>query len=231
MLNVISLKKSLRRQKFNSLNIKLFDAIEIDHEKIFNTKVFKLIYGREPRNGEIGCALSHYYIAKQHVETPVEWSLVLEDDAIFECDLLNFKNTCPLVAKPTILVLGHSKTKKKNLFVQRLIQPLRNPYKLNSIEFGHSDINFCGTVGYMANRAASELIAKNDSIFWLADDWRVIRNMGVDVVHIKEPLVYEDFDGVSSTGNKVIVEHDILKKPLQIIYLIILNQVKRYFFK
>lgn len=231
MINVISLKKSHRRNKFTSLNVKIFDAIENDDEEIFNENIFKLLYGRNPRQGEIGCALSHYYIAKQHVYNTAEWSLVLEDDAIFDGDLLSFKDTCPFVSKPTILVLGHSKTKKKNLFVQRLIQPLRNPYKLNSIEFGHSDINFCGTVGYMANRAASQLIAKNDSIFWLADDWRVIRNMGVDVVHIKEPLVYEDFDGVSSTGNKVIVEHDILKKPLQIIYLIILNQVKRHFFK
>lgn len=229
MLNIISLKKSLRRQKFNALNIKFFDAIEIDYEKIFDSKVFKLVYGREPRNGEIGCALSHYYTAKQHVDITGEWSLVLEDDAIFENDLLNFKDTCPCVAKPTILVLGHSKTKKKNLCIQRLIQPLKNTYTLNNVEFGHSDVNFCGTVGYMANRAASQLIANNDSIFWLADDWRVIKNMGIDVVHIKEPLVYEDFDGVSTTGNKVVVEHDILRNPLQITYLIILNQVKKFF--
>jgi glycosyl transferase, family 25 len=232
MINVISLKNSTRRNKFLNSDIEIFDAIEDDLSAIFDKDTFRLIYGRDARKGEIGCTLSHYYLALNHaVNTKDEWSLILEDDAVFDDELFEFKNNCNTISSPTILVLGHSKTKKRNLFIQRLIQPLTNLITIRGFEFGTANVNYCGTVAYMSNKAASKILSAQKLMFWLADDWNIIKNMGINILHIKKPLVYEDFDGLSSTGNKVVVEHDVLRKPAQILYLIILNQIKRIFTK
>lgn len=234
LINVISLRGSPRRDRFQTTEVfHFFDAVEIDGEAIFNKDIFKMVYGRDARNGEIGCTLSHYCIAHVHsTDLNHEWSLVLEDDAIFsEQELLSFVNGLPAIDKPTILVLGHSKTIKRNLFIQRLIYPLKDIIAINGKLFGHTGETRCGTVAYVANRSASMLIAKNQMTFWLADDWTLIENMGVDVLHFKKPLVYELMDGVSSTDNKIYINHDFLDAPFVIFYRVVKSLVKKLFFQ
>ncbi|ENP8456996.1 TPA: glycosyltransferase family 25 protein [Photobacterium damselae] len=208
-VKVISL--TLDTTSIKGIEFDFFHAI--DNHKVkskfnFNSNVFKLIYGREPKNGEIGCTLSHFEIINEFANDKIShdnYLVILEDDAILES---NFRKVIDLIEsrnskEPEIFLLGLSKTKKENNWVHKIKWPLSNKILIDNNLFGISDINHCGTVGYILNKSAASLISKQKNIFWLTDDWKIISNMGVNVYTPQEPVVYEDLTTQSSIGNEV----------------------------
>ncbi|MDW2326722.1 MULTISPECIES: glycosyltransferase family 25 protein [Vibrio] len=229
-IRVVSLKYSERRSSFSLDRLKydFFDAVEGDSESTFNENLAMLIYGRKLRRGEIGCTLSHYNLAKMHSNSNEDWLCVLEDDATIKDNLVELINNLPAkdsIAK--ILLLGHSKTREQDLIIQRLKQPLNNKCVISGVEFGESKVNFCGTVGYVINKSAAKIIAKQDSVFWLADDFNVLSNMGIKVLHPSIPLVYEDLRYVSTTGNEITYYHSIKEHFFHNVYVVFKSQIKR----
>lgn len=223
-IRVISLDDSILRKNiscyFSNINeeFEFFDAIRGNYKKIFDLESSFDKYKRVLSNGEIGCTLSHYYVIKDFLlDSKKEWLIVLEDDAIPTKDFSKFLNNFNLSVSnfPLTYILGHSKTREKDVWVQRLKQPLSNKTNINGYYFGENKrINFCGTVSYMINRSAAELIAKNNSIYWVTDDWSFHEKKGLRIYHPFSPLVYEDLSSMSSTGNKVFYNHDIFNNPL-----------------
>ncbi|WP_017093667.1 glycosyltransferase family 25 protein [Vibrio splendidus] len=233
-IKVVSLKQSrLRRNISNqirSLDYDFFDAITDNTSRLFCELQAQEKYQRELKKGEIGCALSHYSLMKEHADkVNNDWMIILEDDALiesgFECfieDLSTVKcdNAC-------ILLLGHSKTRKKDLWVQRLKQPLSDIIDIGDKCFGiNSRIGFCGTVGYAINRKAATLIT-NNKLCWIADDWKTIKKSGVDIYHPKEPLIYEDLNTESSIGNRIFFNHHLGTNTLRQILSIVKAQVMK----
>ncbi|HCD1256111.1 TPA: glycosyltransferase family 25 protein [Citrobacter amalonaticus] len=232
---VISMQNSQRRddfrQKFTGMQYSFYNAISEDSNLEFKNKIAKSIYGRNLRNGEIGCTLSHFNLIRKLVASKdEEWSLIIEDDAIPEINFFHFISEFEdkyLTTEPEVILLGHSKTRKKDLLIQRLKQPLRNYRSINGYAFGENrHISMCGTVSYLINKAAAEILADNEYPYWLADDWAMFQNMGLHIYHPKTPLIYEDLSYTSSTENDVIYHHNFFREPLKNVIHIIAGQYK-----
>lgn len=240
---VISLNpKSRYFNHFNDLqyyNPFFYTAVKPNSTSGYNVKKFISLNGRKVSLGEIGCLKSHIYVNKLALRnTSSNWSLILEDDALIDYFKLN--NLFSKINEinndfPIIILLGHSKTKKSNLVIQRLIQPLKNNIVLGDITFGlNKKINRCGTVGYLINDSASEIFLDfHDKFnFYLADDWKELQVYcpELKLYHPYNPIIYEDLKKPSSTGNNLDVKHNIFSKNIfNVVGAIFKNQIYRLF--
>lgn len=186
----------------------VFPVLGDSHD--FHQDLFRQRYGRAARLGEIGCLCSHKLAARAVAQNAEPWGVVLEDDFEFTEDACHFfSRDLVFEPGPTILLLGHSRTVPRNLWVQRLKEPLQNRRRLNGCEFGqNSRVNRCGTVGYMINRSAAKTFSELPNYF-VADDFQILQNVGIAVLHPARPLVYEQAQSASTVGNVPEVRHDL----------------------
>lgn len=242
-IHIIAMSDSKRRDRFKNFPypFSFFDAYTKPVD--FNLKKAFSLYGRTLRKGEIGCTTSHYELYKRlHNTSAFDWHLILEDDALVETEFqslyTNFTEAITgraLNDKPLVLILGHSKTSKEFQWVQSLKQPMKTEISIDKHQFGEKYVSLVGTVGYLINDKALKIILQNPP-FWLADDWKVLNSLGIHILHIRKNLVYEEFDGISSTDNLIEVQHNIYKTPIKTAIKIILNRLfyfighkKRYY--
>ncbi|OCH28678.1 hypothetical protein A6E12_09310 [Aliivibrio fischeri] len=235
-IKVVSLIDSKNRlsfsSRFKSLEFDFFDAfLGIKHRDSFAEELFISKYNRSARDGEIGCTLSHYEIIKELNRSKFDSLLILEDDAIPTTEFFEFyENVKFKNDKPTIILLGHSKTRKKDLWLQRLKQPLTRVITIGGYDFGiNNRITECGTVSYIINKKAAELLSSYDAPYWLADDWIFFRENKIDIYHPIQPLIYEDLTTISTTGNAINLNHSIFNKTLLQIGSIIKSRLYFYF--
>ncbi|WP_081000917.1 glycosyltransferase family 25 protein [Aeromonas caviae] len=227
---ILSVKGSPRQANFKTFPFKysFFYAISLDQLDVFDDDASFNKYKRIVRNTEKSCTLSHISIAKDFLGKNHDWLIILEDDAVIVGDFEKLLSSLDnhKFNRPTALIIGHSKTDPRFSIVQRLKQPLYNPFYIGDFRFGKKEVNYIGTVSYILNYPAAQILAKMDRPYWVADDWIEIEKKGINVFHIEENIIYENLDGVSSTGNKVYIRHDIYKKPISNIMSIIYHQVK-----
>lgn len=231
----ISLIDSKNKAKFNfnfkNYKYSYFNALlGLEHKSEFQRSLFMNRYRREPRNGEIGCTLSHYNLIKELANSDIEHMIILEDDALPTEHFNSFIMTNELYnQEPAVVLLGHSKTRKKDLFLQRLKQPLMDKILIGGHLFGKNNrITECGTVAYYINKKAAEIIANYKKPYWLADDWHFFIDNGIKVYHPLIPLVYEDLTSVSTTGNIIYLNHSFKNKPIRQVLSIIKSQLLFY---
>jgi len=189
----------------------------------FSSKLFHKRYIRNAALGEIGCTLSHRKIWKKVSSIENGFGIILEDDVSLENKFFEFIKDLQVkdlhkrfYNKSCIFLLGHSKTAKENLWMQRLKQPLIETTYLSNTKFGiNSDINLCGTVGYLITSKAAKMLLKKNIFFNLADDFKYYHSKGVIVYHPKLPLVYEDLnENISSTGNEIKIFHKLYSRRI-----------------
>tara|TARA_R110001583_G_scaffold131478_1_gene283238 strand:- start:10517 stop:11266 length:750 start_codon:yes stop_codon:yes gene_type:complete len=232
LIRIISLFSSPLRKVVRSFEYSFFDAIDnISYvsDKKFNHQLFIKRYRKQPSKGEIGCALSHAtLLTESSCDTTVRWTCVLEDDAMPEINFELFLKELSEIEteKPTIIILGYSKTKKSNFLIHKLKYPLYDKYCIGGYQVGKTFATLCGTVGYVANKAAADLFSDIDEVYWVADDWDMIATLGVDIHHVSTPLIYEDLDSPSTTGNVVHCANSFFSHPLGNLKIILLNQFK-----
>lgn len=222
MIRVISLDDSPNKKRFDKrykkFSYSYFDAIKGSvHKNEFDIEFFKYKYAREPRDGEIGCTLSHFFLFLELSNSiNSEYLIILEDDAIPEDVFFDFIKKLEVQNDiPACYLLGHSKTNKKNLFFQRMKQPLCNKVNLSGLYFGKNNrLSYCGTVGYIINKKAAECIANFKKPYWLADDWSLFSSLGINIYHPVSPVIYEDLNTDSSTANLIEVNHNWKKEPI-----------------
>ena len=222
LINIITLKDKLDNDVENALDqlttdYSIFpanngDAISID--KYFITNISRSIYGRDLRRGEIGCTISHHLLIKKFSMSADEWSVVCEDDALVtkEIDRILICIEKIKIDQPTVLLLGHSKTIPDNMVFQRLKHPLGNKIVLCDYEFGMNKwVSGCGvgTLSYVINRSAAEILSQHVKAYWVADDWKLIQNMGINVYHPIYPFVWEKLSSSSTTGNSNRPHHNL----------------------
>lgn len=236
MINIISLINSPKRANKHDFEFSFFDAI--DNKKVisnytFNKELAQLFYGRQLKNGEIGCTLSHFECISKFANsaTSDEWLIILEDDVLPETDFFQFLDEIKNVEaskEPEVFLLGHSKLKKGNNWIRLLKYPSYKKKKLAGFDFMVNNSNFCGTVGYIINTsAAKKMLEQKERIFWVTDDWYLIENMGIEVYHPKKPLIYEDLDSTSETGNIVHCSHSFKSHAIRNIYIFIVENLKK----
>jgi GR25 family glycosyltransferase involved in LPS biosynthesis len=218
--------------KNRNLNVVLGVAAESEIDRYISDDYLLERYGRRLSRGEIGCALGHKKISQKMLVLSYKTAVILEDDAIIEH---NFENQIDVIGEilekekaPMVIVLGHSKTIKRNLWFENLKYRLLNKKTIKEITIGEKEQNFFGTVGYACNQGFMKLIA--DQVYLhLADDWGYWMENGVKVYHLEKPIVWEDLNTKSSTGNTVHVHHNISSLSfLKEIYVAIKNNIKRH---
>jgi GR25 family glycosyltransferase involved in LPS biosynthesis len=221
-------RQKLTRKNLKGIPFELFEPITPD-EKLFDYDKSKLWYvNNELSKEEISCSISHYQII-----TGNKVDIILEDDAL-PIDLESFKELKYLkqfietLSEPTVIIVGHSKVSKHDLFLQKLKQPLINQIKIKNYTIGENNkINYYGTVAYMFNTSFSNQL-KTIKCFWRADDWETIKNhTGCKIYHLRELLVLEDLKSmkISQVKNKIHSRHDFKNKPISNILKIIRAQV------
>jgi len=218
-VKVLSIPNGNRREVFErqcGFDFDFFDAIlPGDRALEFDAPRAEILYGRKVREVEQACASSHRKLIDSLSSSEDEWLIVLEDDAIVEPEFyeLVLGLPCEELVEPTVLILGHCKTVKKNLWWQRLKQPEGERTIFCGLDFSRKYfINFFGTVGYAINKSAADLISSMPPNFWIADDWERYENIGIAILHACRPIVWENRTYDSGTGGPNQTLHRLFSK-------------------
>lgn len=153
---------------------------EYDIKRDFNIRKFREINAYEPFKQEIGCTLSHRECYNRISESSLDFAIVLEDDVIIDDfdeiqKIVSFLADSLLSNKPYIILLsGNFWYYKKNRIL--------NNYHMCSITDGFY------AYGYLINKAAANVMLQ-EKPYYVADDWRTIRNMGIEVIGISPHLI------------------------------------------
>jgi GR25 family glycosyltransferase involved in LPS biosynthesis len=137
-----------------------------------DNRLARIILGRDLTQGEVGVSLAHQSVYKDHLARPEEWVLVLEDDAVVNevLALAQIKGTIALLdsrrkshRRACAVLLGHHPrlvfTRAGHLLTKQRTIPT-------------------GTFGYLINKSASQKLAHNHTVNFLAD-WP-FESTGVD---------------------------------------------------
>ncbi len=175
---------------------------------IDNEKAIRYIK-RPLTNGELGCLLSHKRIYKKIIEENINIALIMEDDVLFDNNLLDFLNYLDNLPKNfDVILLGHhtptsrSIPTKTNLWYKKRIAckfVLKKPAELA-----------CGTYGYLvSNQGAKKLYNMLEKIFLPIDhytgNYRFVNVYLLDppIIHIYEKL--SECSTIDKVGNRNIL--------------------------
>lgn len=140
-----------------------------------NSFRYRLRLGKQPRLGEIGCALSHIKIYKKMIDEQIPYACILEDDIII---LDSFKNQLDKLSK----WLNYEKP-----IVVRLNMPIENN---NSNEVAIRDHHGVSACSYCLNLAAAKaLFNDNYPMHTVADDWPFWDKYGIIELYNSNPKV------------------------------------------
>jgi GR25 family glycosyltransferase involved in LPS biosynthesis len=174
-----------------------------------------LIIGRDLTVGEVGCALAHKAIYRDHAASSQDWALVLEDDAIVETQHFNQRIEQVLLAldnlgldarTATVVLLGYFPSTVWVNPARALTRQLVIP---------------TGTFGYLINRSASTTLSQHKIVNFLAD-WP-LESCAVKFYAAGTPLVHHPKRGSIIDSNSISnsrKEHDTTRDG-------ILNRLKR----
>lgn len=127
-LRALPLKSEL--EKIDFLELKVFPGVSGKDYKgdsnVFNHEAFFYLNGREPMDGEVGCALAHFAIYNDMLTKNLDWALVLEDDSRLAAgglvglatlfSIINSDNL--LLETPTII---HLKLENRPVIVKKIV--------------------------------------------------------------------------------------------------------------
>jgi glycosyl transferase family 25 len=189
-------------------------------------------YGRRLSAGEMGCSFGHKKICEKMLALNYKSAVILEDDAIIQHNFRDQIDTIRVLLEaensPMVIILGHSKTIRRNLWFENIKYKLLHKRKINGIAIGEKKQNYFGTVGYACNQSYMQLIAQQTRLH-IADDWGYWIENGVKVFHLENPIVWEDLNTRSSTGNTVHIHHNLLSASfLREAYVAIKNNILHY---
>ena len=195
---VISLADSIDRRnsitKYLDIHGILFEFVDaVDGRKGLPTEYENqidrgksLCRGRKLSDTEFACALSHMKVYQKIVSNNIPWTLILEDDALPQFDLVPYlENRCFEDAELTQLIYGIP------IFVRR---------KGQNIIFGKFRSYICSsakvprlTVGYVISKYAAKYLLDHGTPITSTADWpncisKLIKNMNFRIVH--PPLIH-----------------------------------------
>ena len=160
-----------------------------EQEHIFDKRKFKKRYSIDVRPGEIGCTLSHQKCFRKIVEDNEPYVLILEDDIqkpIHDIGvILNSIEEMMVTETPRIILLsGWYWFKRTHDFM--------GSYRLADVYDAFL------THSYVINQAAARLLIE-ERPFITADDWRYIRQKGVQLQAVYPHLIDQNWDGDLAT--------------------------------
>ena len=163
-------------------------------------------YGRLLAPGEVGCALSHRKVMNLVAEdTRLEDDdavLVVEDDAVLHPDL---ESLLPWLTRQTfdLMPLHHGSADRLGIpscdgsrLVDRLypLSPLARRHSTRSFSVGVTSPDaWMGTIGYLVRKRAAIHLASSErgALNRVADDYRLMGEMGLRVCQVRPSLLWE----------------------------------------
>lgn len=192
---VINLKDSVDRRdavlaetaRYLFMDVELIEAVDgrklkpEEVEGCFDLQKFSSRYYRMPKEGEIGCTLSHRICYRKLLESEEQFALILEDDVnfIYPKDLetilydilVGYKDNRPHFITLAMHFLYYPKKYRK-----------LGKYTLYRLNDAH------GTCAYLINRQAAEYLLSVSLPFMVADDFPFIRKRGIQIEGIYPTL-------------------------------------------
>lgn len=194
-------KKITRNLKFLGIPFEFIDAIDgrngllPEYENQIN-RVEAVLRGRMPSDAEFACALSHVKVYRRIVDEKIPWSLILEDDAIPQKDLVQFlqiehwKNVQFTQLVENGMPLYVIKKSRKRVF---------GNYNSYLYSIGHNPP--AGAYGYIISKKAAQFIFENGVPVTNEADWpycisRLIQKKEFRIIY--PPLIHHPEDNSSS---------------------------------
>jgi glycosyl transferase family 25 len=155
----------------------------------------RLTLGRPMSRGEFGCAHSHLAAYRKFLADGYRYALILEDDAVFSNDIWSYCGPVFDGVDFDVLLVGYSKVLPVDVCTRAISEPTRPLVEFLGRSVG---VAFrerrCGTVGYVITRSGAErLLALQNPVSTVADDWPLFRSKGLRVLHLRPTIVREDF--------------------------------------
>lgn len=193
---IISMKNDLdRRQRIteqlNKYNIPFtfIDAVVgkmLDKTSIEQIDLSKVI-NRKKRNislGEIGCSLSHVKVYSKIINNNIPYSLILEDDVIFDDRLAEFVNSFKysehLFHESDLLILGGQNGIDKSRFISRSFwSKIIVGGQLFSKTINSEKYIFRTCCYVVSFKMANNLHDIFQSEFFIADEWSYFKEIGL----------------------------------------------------
>ena len=189
---LINLKKNTERLKRSSDRLKElgveFERVEAVYGKELSSKEKRnavnrfrwwCAQGRKIRDGEIGCALSHYKIYKRMINEGMDFACILEDDNVYSDNFKEVVNNVTRVINPLEpqVILLSNRTKEKHTSKDFLIMPARRD---------------SGTFSYVITKvAAKRILDANLPMHVPCDYWRRWVSRGLVFLFHAFPTVCE----------------------------------------
>lgn len=156
-----------------------------------------MLYGRELRSGEIGCALAHRECYTRLLETEAEWALIFEDDAVI-ADEESLRtahaliNGLAAIRDPAVIMLygrrmSSDSRRQTSIAGRRIVRLAQTPTT---------------TTAYYINRSAASLILESGLPLRNPADWPASVEGIVDFFGIYPWLAVPDEVQESSIGNR-----------------------------
>lgn len=187
MINIfiVNLKKDTEKkehmqklsQKYN-LQVEFIEAVdgralyEEDIFKVYSSRMAIEEFGRELSRGEIGCALSHKKIYQRMVDDNISEAVVMEDDILFDKQLLSFlQGTTGLPKNAELVLLGYWHSGIEN--DETLISFRGHLSISDSSKLVRFIVNMHGTYGYYITLNGAEKLLKvlNEKIYMPIDHY------------------------------------------------------------
>jgi glycosyl transferase family 25 len=212
---VISLKSGDRRatleRKLSEAGIddwEYVDAVDIRGQpaeavgELFDAAAFERQHHRPPIKGEIGCALSHRLAIARIVDSGAPGAFIFEDDVVFYDSFEQIRCVAGCGnERPTIVILGYVKIGKPWRWLHYLENPVRTLRRTGAYRLGRIYKQYAyGSVGYFVNgKAARVMNDSGDKAATVSDDWAHVRQLGIEILHVRPFLVGEDIGGHASS--------------------------------
>lgn len=213
---IINLEKDIeKKEKISSL----CESLGLDYE------IIKAVYGKELSNseitmntypekeqlkkfkrkltlGEIGCAMSHRYCYQRIIDDKLKEAIILEDDAIFDKELLEFlKHKDEFPHDLDLLLIGHYKQMYyddgfmiHSFYHRQSCIHINKKWKIRRIVAGGN-----GTHGYLiTNQGAQKLLKLMNKIYLPADVY-TRDDRHTNMYALFPPLINPDLAEFSST--------------------------------
>ena len=191
MKDVMAPMKCLNPVFIEAVNGRQMSKTEIDDN--FNQKGAFAHYGRELLPAEIGCTLSHKKCAQALLDSKEQFTLILEDDLIWQVPdvqpIISALSQTMCTKKPTIILLSGD-------YWYTSLHQLNGSYKLANVRDA-----VCAQA-YLINRAAAERLLRIDN-WHLADDWLEIKKSGIRIKAVYPHIADQNRSEIQSVISQV----------------------------
>ena len=217
---ILTLQSESRNQALiddcNRLNIapNIFPAIDLRKVRVPSHDTYRALrfdwLDRDLTNGEIGCIVSHRGIIEDFLRTQSKATYVFEDDAVIsDARIQDFRDLYEFICSvntPMIISLFRSKFSLFRLYRNKkivindnvtLIKPARPTY---------------GTVGYLINKEAAQIISDTESLLISPADWPIEWIGKIEFYTLIDQFVFHDDDAKSTIEGERALEQMLPSK-------------------